>query len=117
MRLQLWKPGSRFTQVQMNFSLRTEATVASENVTVLVTLPAAQQPSLSKSPTRWKTRRSLRVSRALATAASIGNVHFTPSRLYWGQGRGTLLSQHFRLFQLSPGLAATRSAAARTASR
>ena len=52
-RLLLKNPGPRSCQAGTKFALTKAATRASENVTVLSRSPAAQQPSLLRSPTSW----------------------------------------------------------------
>src|SRR5262245_40633350 len=72
------KPGPRLVQAATNFALTTSATRLSENVTVLSTSPAAQQPSAFMSPTSWWRSTGFPSFSAFLNASSTEASHFTP---------------------------------------
>src|SRR5262245_832844 len=84
----LKKPGERLCQAATKCVFTTSATAGSENVTVLSTSPAAQQPSLSRSPTSWWKRTGFPSAAARLSATSRDFSQRTPL-LYPGQGSGS----------------------------
>src|SRR5262245_23050193 len=76
--LLLQKPAERLHQAATKFAFTTSATFLFENVTVLRTSPAAQQPSLSRSPTSWWKRIGFPSLIARSLAASRDFSHRIP---------------------------------------